>query len=63
MPVVPLLGRLRQEGDSELEGRLGYIVKPHLEKPNRQTNKTKPVRQWWHTTLTPIVKRETQVDL
>lgn len=37
-PVIPALGRLRQE-DRELETRLDYIVKPSLKNKAKQNQK------------------------
>jgi hypothetical protein len=41
MPIIPALGRLREE-DNKFEAILGYnIAKPHLEKKVTDTKQTK----------------------
>jgi hypothetical protein len=37
MPVVPAVGRLRQK-DCEFKARLGYLVKPCLQKKKERKN-------------------------
>jgi hypothetical protein len=52
MPVIPALGRLRQE-DQDLEASLGYIERPHLEQNKIKqdtylTNSLVPTALDWH---------------
>ena len=37
MPVLPVVGRLRQEDHSEFKASLSYLLKLYLKTPNKQT--------------------------
>lgn len=53
-PLIPVLGRLRQNNCHEFENSLYYIVRPDFKKQNKTERKISPVETWFGVNIIPV---------